>query len=109
MRATPQELPQAWPREGTGVEEATRKGMEQIKQPYQPSHGALPGPHQMANRQSWGEALQPRMTDLPGEPGKGKVNVPFPQRMAPAVAKVRVLPVKDGKPLDRIWDSEGKK
>jgi hypothetical protein len=48
MGPKPQIMPQRWPKEGTQAKEAGQKGMEQIREYYVPSHGALPGPHQPA-------------------------------------------------------------
>ena len=92
-----------WPKEGEKGREIAERGVRDIKEYYSPPHGSLPAPHEPAARSSWPQA----MTDVPGEGGKNKSFVPFPERMKPGVA-LKKLPTKSS-PYEGIWQTEGKR
>jgi hypothetical protein len=109
--------PALWPPvEGATTKQAVQDAYDQIKGKgyYAPEHGSLPGPHELASRQSWPDALQTRsLTDLqvPGDvETKGKTYFPFPHRrgaVKEAAKGKKELPITDPRsPWYGVWNHD---
>jgi hypothetical protein len=105
-----QQLPPRWPAEGVEAKAVAEAGCKQIKDYYEPPHGAYPAPHEPARMSSWplADDVPGATGDVPGAARKGVVNVPFPHRMVRPEA-TKQMPVMHPNGFEGIWATKDKK